>query len=130
MTKVTDIEVSRADSLRVSMFGLTPISAKNKLGNWVVEGHDLGDQFSDLSLELERMEIVSVLKTEEYPLSERSGANIKIWIDGNSEPVVMKFGRSSDSSKLLCLMDSVTVEVAPQMITALRTLYMAAGLWN
>ena len=130
MTKVTDIEVSKADSLSVSIFGLDPISAKNELGKWVVEGHDLGDQFSDLSLELERMEIVSVLKTEEYPLSERSGANIKIWIDGNSEPVVMAFGRSSDSSKLLCLMNSVTVEVAPQMIAALRTLYMAAGLWN
>ncbi|MCP4144048.1 MAG: DUF4340 domain-containing protein [bacterium] len=130
MTKVTDIKVSRSDSLRVSMLGLAPITAKKESGKWVVEGHNLSDQFSDLSLELERMEIVSVLETEEYPLSERSRANIEIWIDGNSEPVVMEFGRSSDSSKLLCLMDPVTVEVAPQMISALRTLYMAAGLWN
>jgi len=130
MTKVTDIEISSADSLRVSVLGLTPITAQKESDNWVVEDQDLGDQFSDLALEIERMEIVSVLDTEEYPLAEISRANIEIWIHGNSEPVVMKFGRNSDNSKLLCLMDGVTVEVTPQMITTLRTLYMAAGLWH
>lgn len=130
LTKVTDIEVSTADSLRVSVLGKTPITANNKSGKWVVEALDLGDQFSDLALELERMEIISVLDTEEYLLTETSTANIEIWIDGKSKPVVMKFSRSSDGSKLLCLMDSVTVEVAPQMIATLRTLYMSAGLWN
>jgi len=130
MTKVTGIEVSSADSLRVSVLDLSPITAKKESGKWVVEAQDLGDQFSDLALELERMEIISVLDTEEYSLAEISRANIEIWIDGKSEPAVMKFGRSSDSSKLLCLMDGVTVEVAPQMIATLRTLYMAAGLWN
>jgi hypothetical protein len=129
-TGVTTIDVSDADSMRVSLMNLQGITAINTSGNWLVGDYELENNFSDLALELERIEIVEVLKTDEFPLTTFHGATIEIWSNSDIDPVILKFSRSHDDSKYLCMIEGVTVEVDSQILTTLRTLYSMAGLWN